>query len=138
MNLIQFDLDVLDYNTQDPYFSIIDNFIEEIASAFPASVIRFGKFPETIKFPEIIASNGTEQLVRLTQISDKLPNGITSDGSINSIALQFLKSIQQSTGDYLSTFYFGNTLNLAPGGWGLCSELFFHLVMILWDNLQSF
>ena len=118
MNLIQFDLDVLDYNTQDPYFTIIDNFIQEIASAFPASVIRFGKFPETIKFPEIIASNGTEQLVRLTQISDKIPNGITSDGSINSIALQFLKSIQQSTGDYLSTFYYGNTLNLAPGGWG--------------------
>ena len=118
MNLIQFDLDVLDYNTEDPYFTIIDNFIEEIASAFPASVIRFGKFPETIRFPEIIASNGTEQLVRLTQISDKIPNGITSDGSINSIALQFLKSIQQSTGDYLSTFYFGNTLNLAPGGWG--------------------
>ena len=118
MNLVQYDLDVLDYNTDDPYETIIDNFVQEVASAFPASVIRFGKFPETIKFPEIIASNGTEQLVRLTKKSDKAPNGINSDGSINSIALQFLNGIQKSTGDYLSTFYFGNTLNLRPGGWG--------------------
>ncbi len=29
-----------------------------------------------------------------------------------------LANMQKATGDYLSTIYFGNTLNLAPGGWG--------------------
>ena len=118
MNLVMLEMDVLDYNTAPHRTPIISNFLQEVASAFPASVIRYGEFPVRLKFPELIASNGTEKLVRLRSKSDKLSNNITSDGSINSVMKLFLNSLHKSTGDYLSTFYFGNTLNLAPGGWG--------------------
>ena len=123
-NLVQFDMDVLDYNTkrniQTPLKTKPDNFLQEIASAIPASVIRYGIFPEKLVFPEIIASNGTEQLVRLQSKSrpEKESKGITSDGFINSITSIFLSNLHKSTSDYLSTFYFGNTMNLRPGGWG--------------------
>ncbi len=118
MNLVMVELDLLDYNTQAHYTPIIENFLQETASAFPFSVIRYGTFPERIPFPEIVASNDTEQLVRLQSRQEMFDNGIFSDGYINSVALNFVAPIQQATGDYLSTIYFGNTLNLAPGGWG--------------------
>lgn len=118
LNLVLVNMDVLDYNTDPHQTPIINNFLQEVASAFPASVVRFGVFPEPLVFPEIIANNDTEQLARLKSKYDKEPNGITSDGSINSITSLFLSNLHRSTGDYLSTFYFGNTLNLAPGGWG--------------------
>ena len=118
LNLVMYNMDVLDYNTDPPHSTIIDHFLEEIASAFPASVVRFGVFPATLKFPEIIANNGTEYLARLSSQSDKEKSGISSDGYINSIATLFIGNMHRSTGDYLSTVYFGNTLNLAPGGWG--------------------
>lgn len=118
MNLVMVNMDFMDYNTEAPRSSIIQNFLQEVASAIPASVIRFGIFPETLTFPEVLANNGTEQLARLKSFSEKESNGINSDGSINSIASQFLGNLHRSTGDYLSTVYFGNTLNLSPGGWG--------------------
>ena len=119
LNLIQFDMDILDYNCDGPpQKSIINNFLEEVASAIPASVIRYGKFPEKLIFPNIIASDGTEQLLRLTSKSEVKANDRIDDGWINSIATLFMTNLHKSTGDYLSTVYFGNTLNLNPGGWG--------------------
>ena len=118
MNLVMVNMDVLDYNGTPHRWPKFEDFLQELASAIPASTVRFGIFPKTLTFPEIVGSNGTAELVRLTGQRDKEPNGITSDGSINSIATLFLSNLHQSTGDYLSTVYFGNTLNLAPGGWG--------------------
>ncbi len=118
MNLVMVNMDVMDYNGAPHQWPIFDDFLEELASAIPASVVRFGIFPETLAFPEVIANNGNEQLVRLNGQSAKEPNSVFSDGSINSIATLFLGNLHRSTGDYLSTIYFGNTLNLAPGGWG--------------------
>lgn len=118
MNLVMVNMDVLDYNSAPPIAPIFDNFLEELASAIPASIVRFGIFPETLKFQEIIANNDTEELVRLRSRSEMGDNGIFSDGYVNSIAVQFLGNMHRSTSDYLSTVYFGNTLNLAPGGWG--------------------
>ena len=97
---------------------MINKVLQELASAIPASVVRYGEFPVQLKFPVLIASNGTEKLVRLKDKEEKLRNNITSDGSINSVMTQFLASLHKSTGDFLSTSYYGNTLNLAPGGWG--------------------
>ena len=119
LNLIQFDMDILDYNCDGPpQKSIINNFLEEVASAIPASVIRYGKFPEKLIFPNIIAADGTEQLLRLTGKSEVNANDRIDGGWINSIATSFMTNLHKSTGDYLSTVYFGNTLNLNPGGWG--------------------
>ena len=118
MNLVMYNMDVLDYNGGPHNSPIFDEFLEEMASAIPASTVRFGIFPEPLVFPEIIANNDTEQLVRLNSRSVMADNGIFSDGYINSIATLFLSNLHHSTGDYLSTIYFGNTLNLAPGGWG--------------------
>lgn len=118
LNLVMVNMDVMDYNTAPHRTPEIENFLQELASAIPASVVRFGVFPETLEFPEVIANNDTEQLVRLPGRSAMAPNGIFSDGSINSIASLFLSNLHRSTNDYHSTVYFGNTLNLAPGGWG--------------------
>lgn len=118
MNLVMVNMDVLDYNGAPHQSPIFQDFLQEMASAIPASMVRFGIFPETLTFPEVVANNDTEQLVRLTSRSEMSANGINSDGYINSIAVIFLGNMHKSTGDYLSTVYFGNTLNLAPGGWG--------------------
>jgi len=118
MNLVMVNMDVMDYNGAPHQWPIFTDFLPELAAAIPASVVRFGIFPETLTFPEFIANNGTEQLARLRSRSEMAANGIFSDGSINSIATLFLGNLHRSTGDYLSTVYFGNTLNLAPGGWG--------------------
>lgn len=118
MNLVMVNMDVMDYNGAPHRWPIFEDFLEEMASAIPASVVRFGIFPENLPFPELIANNDTEQLVRLNGQRAMAPNGIDSDGYINAIAARFLDNLQHSTGDYLSTVYFGNTLNLAPGGWG--------------------
>lgn len=118
MNLVMVNMDVLDYNTEDHRFPVFDDFLEEMASAIPASVIRFGIFPEPLPFPELVASNDTEQLVRLRGRGELGNNGIFNEGAINSVAVQLLGNLHRSTNDYLSTVYFGNTLNLTPGGWG--------------------
>ncbi len=118
MNLVMVNMDVMDYNGAPHQWPVFDDFLQELASAIPASVVRFGTFPETLVFPEVIANNDTEQLVRLSSRNEMEANGIFSDGSINSIATLFLGNLHRSTGDYLSTVYFGNTLNLSPGGWG--------------------
>ncbi len=118
MNLVMVNMDVLDYNGAAHQWPVFDDFLEEMASAIPASVVRFGVFPAALPFPEIIANNDTELLVRLSSQNQMEANGIFSDGYINAIATRFLGNLHRSTGDYLSTVYFGNTLNLAPGGWG--------------------
>lgn len=118
INLVMYEMDVLDYNTSPHNSPIIDNFIQESGAALPASVFRYGVFPERLKFPELVASNDTEQTVRLTSRGEMSKNGINSDGSINSVATLFIGNLHRATGDFLSTIYFGNTLNLAPGGWG--------------------
>ncbi len=118
MNLVMVNMDVMDYNTGPHNTPVFDDFLEEMASSIPASQIRFGIFPETLVYPEVIASDNTETLVRLQSKNQVLSNPLLDDGHINSIAVLALANMQKSTHDYLSTVYFGNTLNLAPGGWG--------------------
>lgn len=118
LNMVLFDMDVMDYNTEPHRTPMIDNLIQETASAIPASVIRFGTFPEVLRFPEISASNGTNDIVRLQSKGQNAAMGITNEGAINANSASFMSSMHLSMGDYLITFYHGNTLNLDPGGWG--------------------
>jgi hypothetical protein len=117
MNLVMVNMDVMDYNGAPHQWPVFDDFLQEVASAIPASVVRFGIFPETLPIQEAVVGNSNQQIVRLTSKSELSANGI-GDGSINAHALTYLSNLHRSTGDYLSTVYFGNTLNLAPGGWG--------------------
>ncbi|MFK7935621.1 MAG: M66 family metalloprotease [Saprospiraceae bacterium] len=118
LNLVMVNMDVMDYNISPHNHPIFQNFLQEVASAIPASTIRFGVFPETLVYPEVVASGNVEQMVRLTSRSQVGSNGVQDDGFINSIAVEALGHMHNSTGDSQSTIYFGNTLNLAPGGWG--------------------
>lgn len=118
MNLVMVNQDVMDYNGGPHNFPIFDNFLEELASSIPASVVRFGVFPVTLQYPEIIASDNSETLLRLQSKGQVADNPIIDDGFINSVAVLSLGNLHRSTQDYVSTVYFGNTLNLAPGGWG--------------------
>ncbi|PSR11947.1 MAG: hypothetical protein C7N36_14000, partial [Bacteroidetes bacterium] len=60
MNLVMVNMDVMDYNGAPHQWPIFTDFLPELAAAIPASVVRFGIFPETLTFPEVIANNGTE------------------------------------------------------------------------------
>ena len=117
MNLVMVNMDVLDYNGEPHQWPIFERFLPELASSIPASVVRFGEFPVTLKYPQLVASDNTEQLVLFSNVDEIFERG-TSEGNINSVAMNFLADLHRSTGDFLSTVYFGNTLNLAPGGWG--------------------
>lgn len=118
LNLVRVDQDYLDFNLTPHFSPEIDNFLAETASAIPASVIRYGVFPEKIVFPEVVVANETEQVVRLKSKDGKEAAGVPNDGYINAAAVTALGNMQLATDDFLSTIYFGNTLNLAPGGWG--------------------
>ena len=118
LNLVMVNQDVMDYNTEPHQWPIFDDFLEELASSMPASVVRFGVFPETIIYPEIVTSDGTETLIKFQSKTQVLSHPIADDGFINAIAVEALFNMHLGTEDYVSTFYFGNTLNLDPGGWG--------------------
>ena len=118
MNLVMVNQDVMDYNIEPHNFPIFNNFLEEVASSIPASVVRFGIFPKTLQYQEVIASEDSEVLLRLQSKIQVQDNPNIDDGFINSIAVLALGNMHRSTQDYISTVYFGNTLNLAPGGWG--------------------
>ncbi len=118
LNLVMVNIDFIDYSSLNKQkIEPFDDFLNEVASSIPASVVRFGTFPKTLKFPVIVATDGTEELVRIESLEDKENAGI-GDGNINTIALKFIEDMIESTNDALSTVYFGNTLNLRPGGWG--------------------
>ncbi len=118
LNLVMVNMDVMDYNDDPHLYPIFDDFLEELASAIPASVIRFGTFPVEMKFPEIVCANGTEQLVVLSNADQWVNQGIPDLGYVNGVASLFIDNLIKSTGDFATTIYFGNTLNLDPGGWG--------------------
>jgi hypothetical protein len=118
LNLVMVNQDVMDYNSGPHLTPIFYDFLEELASSMPASVVRFGVFPETIVYPEIITSDGTQTLIRFQGKGQVRDHPVADDGYINAIAVEALGNIHLGTKDYVSTFYFGNTLNLAPGGWG--------------------
>ncbi|MEM6348842.1 MAG: M66 family metalloprotease [Bacteroidota bacterium] len=118
LNLVMVNMDVLDYNEDPHYFPIFNDFLQELASALPVSELRFGTFPLTMPFPEFVVSNNTEQLVRLNSAAQIGPSGIPDEGYVNYVSSYFTANMQISTGDFPNTIYFGNTLNLAPGGWG--------------------
>lgn len=118
LNLVEMKMDVLDYNIEPAQQTVIADQLGELASAIPASVIRYGTFPVTVPFPEFVVTNNTEQLVRMTSTEQLGEAGIPNEGHINYAASDYLQYIQAACGDYLNTVYFGNTLNLAPGGWG--------------------
>lgn len=117
MNLVMVNMDIMNYNLTEHNNPIFERFLGELASAIPASVVRFGTFPVTLKFPELVASDNTEQMVKLKSREELFEKEI-SEGNINSVAMNFLSELHKATGDFLSTVYFGNTLNLAAGGWG--------------------
>lgn len=118
LNLVMVNMDVLDFNDEPHLYPAFQDFIQEVASAIPASVIRFGTFPVDMVFPELVATNNTEPLVRLGKVDDISVNGITDWGNINYVCSEFVENLMYSTGDFPNCVYFGNTLNLDPGGWG--------------------
>ncbi len=117
LNLLVHDLDYMDYNFQPHRTPRFERFIEEVASSIPASVIRVGQFPVTIPFPEIAVGDGSTDIIRM--FASGAVNALDVPyGNLNAHATSHMFNRHISTGDFLSTTYFGNTLNLDPGGWG--------------------
>jgi len=118
MNLVEVMMDLLDYNIIPAQQNKIIDLLAEVASAIPASVIRYGTLPAKIKFPTFAVTDGTAQMVTVTSIENFEQQNIPGLDHLNSVANTYLENIQKALGDQISTVYFGNTLNLNPGGWG--------------------
>ncbi len=117
LNLVNVDMDLMDYNHLPHRTPIFDDFLEELASAVPVSVVRFGHFPGTVKMPTV-AANSWEGIPTVVSFHTDLDESVLNRGNLNAAAQSLLGKIQQAAGDFPNTIYFGNTLNLDPGGWG--------------------
>ena len=117
MNLVQIDMNIMDYNHEPHRTPVYDNFLQELASAIPASTIRFGQFPGDIVMPEYPLNNVEGNTVTLSTNAMADENGVNT-GMINFKATDMLDAVRLAVGDVPNTIYFGNTLNLDPGGWG--------------------
>ena len=117
VNLVMVRMDAMDYNTEPYNISMFDNFLEEVASAIPASVVRFGEFPETLRLPSFAFSSWQDEIV-VTSTDEEVGESPANTGNLNYYMNELIRDVQRSTGDYPNTIYFGNTLNLQPGGWG--------------------
>ncbi len=117
VNLVMVNMDIMDYNEEAHRYPIFDDFLEEVASALPVSVVRFGQFPETLELPVFAVANNADEPVVLQSDEQVIPNNL-HQGLVNLRANYVIQAMQFATGDYPNTIYFGNTLNLAPGGWG--------------------
>lgn len=118
LNLVNVDMDLMDYNHLPHRTPIFDDFLEELASAIPVSVVRFGHFPSTVHMP-IVATNSFQGVPAVVTLDSELEDNGLDKAVINGAAHELLGRIQQATGDFPNTIYFGNTLNLDPGGWGV-------------------
>ncbi len=117
LNLVLVNMDFMDYNHEAHRTPVFDNFLQEVASAIPASTIRFGQFPGTMVMPEFALNNQDDNTVILTT-NDLIGDQNVNTGMINFQANLVIDAMRVSTGDSPNTIYFGNTLNLDPGGWG--------------------
>ena len=117
VNLVMVRMDAMDYNTEAYNISMFDNFLEEVASAIPASVVRFGEFPETLRLPSFAFSSWQDEIV-VASTDEEVSNSPANTGNLNYYMNELIRDVQRSTGDYPNTIFFGNTLNLQPGGWG--------------------
>ena len=117
LNLVLVNMDIMDYNQEPHRRPIYDNFLQEVASAIPASTIRFGQFPGTLVLPELALNNADNNTVILSTDEMVGESGVNT-GNINYQANIIMDRMRLSLGDSPNTIYFGNTLNLDPGGWG--------------------
>jgi len=117
LNLVNVDMDIMDYNHLPHRTPIFDDFLEELASAVPVSMVRFGQFPEALKIP-VMAANNWQGVPAVVSFDAELAESPLDRGLLNAAAQSVLSKIQIATGDFPNTIFFGNTLNLDPGGWG--------------------
>jgi hypothetical protein len=90
MNLVMVNMDLMDYNGAPHQWPAFDKFLQEMASAIPASVVRFGIFPETLPIQEAVVGNSNQEIARLTSKIELSANGI-GDGSINAQCYDIFK-----------------------------------------------
>ncbi len=123
LNLVQISMDLLDYNNgkEDPKMPA--DFMGNFASAIPATATRMGQFPARMVFDKIIMVNGDGDLVLACKedLADRTSCGKYSDiRKMDQLAIvdRFAKAMRYATGDWSYTYYYGNSLNFSPGGWG--------------------
>ncbi len=117
LNMVLVNMDFMDYNNEPHRTPVFENFLQEVASAIPASVVRFGKFPGTLRLPEFALYNADNNTV-VVSTNDMIGDVGVNTGNINFDANILIDKMRTSMGDSPNTIYFGNTLNLDPGGWG--------------------
>ena len=116
INLLMLPFDILDFNNGKQDVPMPPDFLANFAGAMPASKVRFGTVPARMKLPTMVVSSDTDPVPVVLE-SGTNKKGVP-DGNINAVALRFLDAFKKATGDYSYCFFYGNTENFFPGGWG--------------------
>jgi hypothetical protein len=137
LNLMLVMMDVVNYNQSDegdPYEDIEPpaSFLGDLATAMPTTVSRLGRFPVRMVLPTMALGStevpeGSPPVVidqRLchseesSSTADCDDSGTVGAWDINAAALRFIDAVQVANGHWASHYYYGNTGQLFPGGWG--------------------
>lgn len=123
LNLLRIDFDVLHYNDGKPETQVPKSFLPDFAASMPASVTRLGRFPVRVPFDRMVFAGSADEPVLACRddVVDKTGCADYSNiGGMEQLAavLRFTSAFSRATGNYSFGFTYGNSGNLAPGGWG--------------------
>ncbi len=116
LNLVMLPFDILDWNTGKTDKQIPASFMADFSGAMPASKLRLGNLASRMVLPTLAVSSDTSTIPVVLETKTNL-KGIP-DGNINAVALRYVEAVQRACGDFSYTYYYGNTENFDPGGWG--------------------
>jgi hypothetical protein len=132
INLLMVMMDVVNYNDGIADIEPPETFLGELASSMPATTTRFGRFAARLSLPTF-AVGGSGQPEgdgphileqRLCHAEESPATADCTDTTlveawdINAAALRVIDALMYASGNYASHFYYGNTGQLFPGGWG--------------------
>ncbi len=131
LNLVMLKMDVLNYNDGKPDIAAPVSWLADMASAFPASVFRFGNFPVRVPLPKLASSTDVAGSAPLllskrpcegTETPANTANACEASKvapfSVLSAVNLLTGALHKATGETLFTYYYGNAENLYVGGLG--------------------
>jgi hypothetical protein len=128
LNLAMVRLDVLNYNEGTADLPVPASFLPNFAGAVAASKIRLGTFPARLELPRLVVGGPAPEPIvlnkRLCEGGEDPSAGKCEKHDeiggmdVAAASLRFVQALMRATGDYSFAFYYGNTGQLNPGGWG--------------------
>jgi Peptidase M66 len=136
INLAMIPIDVLNYNDGKKDRDVPSTFLSDVATALPASRVRLGMFPARVSLNKLVTGGGDDPTGKgvapvvlekrpcgsnedpASQPCVHVPPGLNDGQTVNASVMRYVEALIRGTGEYAYTYYYGNTENFFPGGWG--------------------